>query len=51
MIRMRWGLDISQHQLTWDELGARATLAEDAGLDGVWPVRPRACGSARSSRA
>jgi F420-dependent oxidoreductase-like protein len=36
MIRMRWGLDISQHQLTWDELVARATLAEDAGLDGVW---------------
>jgi F420-dependent oxidoreductase-like protein len=33
---MRWGLDISQHQLTWDELVARAGLAEDAGLDGVW---------------
>jgi F420-dependent oxidoreductase-like protein len=33
---MRFGLDISQHQLTWDELVARARLAEDAGLDGVW---------------
>lgn len=33
---MRFGLDISQHQLTWDELVGRARLAEDAGLDGVW---------------
>jgi F420-dependent oxidoreductase-like protein len=33
---MRWGLDISQHQLTWDEIVSRARLAEEAGLDGVW---------------
>src|SRR4051812_11218583 len=33
---MRFGLDISQHQLTWDEIVSRARLAEDAGLDGVW---------------
>jgi F420-dependent oxidoreductase-like protein len=33
---MRFGLDIAQHQLTWDEIVARARLAEDAGLDGVW---------------
>jgi F420-dependent oxidoreductase-like protein len=33
---MRFGLDISQHQLTWEEIVVRATLAEDAGLDGVW---------------
>jgi F420-dependent oxidoreductase-like protein len=33
---LRFGLDISQHQLTWDELVERAKLAEDAGLDGVW---------------
>ena len=33
---MRFGLDISQHQLTWDEILSRAQLAEDAGLDGVW---------------
>jgi F420-dependent oxidoreductase-like protein len=33
---VRFGLDISQHQLSWDELVSRARLAEDAGLDGVW---------------
>ena len=33
---MRFGLDISQHQLTWDEIVSRARLAEDAALDGVW---------------
>jgi F420-dependent oxidoreductase-like protein len=33
---VRFGLDVSQHQLTWDEILARATLAENAGLDGVW---------------
>jgi F420-dependent oxidoreductase-like protein len=33
---VRFGLDISQHQLTWDEVLVRARLAEDAGLDGVW---------------
>ena len=33
---MRFGLDLSQHQLTWDETVSRAHLAEEAGLDGVW---------------
>jgi F420-dependent oxidoreductase-like protein len=33
---MRFGLDVSQHQLTWEEILARARLAEEAGLDGVW---------------
>jgi F420-dependent oxidoreductase-like protein len=33
---MRFGLDISQHQLTWEEVVSRAHLAEDAGFDGVW---------------
>jgi F420-dependent oxidoreductase-like protein len=33
---VRFGLDIAQHQLTWDEIVSRARLAEDAGLDGVW---------------
>jgi F420-dependent oxidoreductase-like protein len=33
---MRYGLDIAQHQLTFDEIVTRARLAEDAGLDGVW---------------
>lgn len=33
---MRFGIDISQHQLTWDELVDRARYAEDAGFDGAW---------------
>src|SRR5918911_461064 len=33
---MRLGLDISQHQLTWNEISDRASLAEVAGFDGVW---------------
>ena len=33
---MRFGLDVSQHQLTWAEILARAELAEDAGFEGVW---------------
>jgi F420-dependent oxidoreductase-like protein len=33
---MRFGLDISQHQLTWNEILSRAHLAEEAGLDGIW---------------
>jgi F420-dependent oxidoreductase-like protein len=33
---MRFGLDVSQHQLTWDEIVDRARLAEDAGFEGVW---------------
>ena len=33
---MRFGLDISQHQLPWPEIVDRARLAEDAQLDGVW---------------
>jgi F420-dependent oxidoreductase-like protein len=33
---MRFGLDVAQHQLTWDELLDRVRVAEEAGLDGVW---------------
>jgi F420-dependent oxidoreductase-like protein len=33
---MRFGLDIAQHQLAWDEIAARARFAEDAGFDGIW---------------
>lgn len=33
---MRFGLDIAQHQLTWEEILRRARLAEDAGFDGIW---------------
>jgi F420-dependent oxidoreductase-like protein len=33
---MRIGIDVSQHQLTWDELLARVKFAEEAGFDGAW---------------
>jgi F420-dependent oxidoreductase-like protein len=33
---MRFGLDISQHQLEWPEIVRRARFAEDAGFEGVW---------------
>jgi F420-dependent oxidoreductase-like protein len=33
---VRFGLDVAQHQLTWEEILSRTKLAEDAGLDGVW---------------
>ena len=33
---MRFGIDVSQHQLTWDELTSRVAFAEEAGFDGAW---------------
>lgn len=33
---MQLGLDISQHQLSWDEIVERSRFAEGAGFDGVW---------------
>lgn len=33
---MRLGIDVSQHQLTWDELLARVRFAEEAGFEGAW---------------
>jgi alkanesulfonate monooxygenase SsuD/methylene tetrahydromethanopterin reductase-like flavin-dependent oxidoreductase (luciferase family) len=33
---MRFGLDVAQHRLQWDELVRRAQLAEELGFDGVW---------------
>ncbi|MDQ3876787.1 MAG: TIGR03560 family F420-dependent LLM class oxidoreductase [Actinomycetota bacterium] len=33
---MRFGIDVSQHQLSWDELLRRTRHAEDAGFDGAW---------------
>lgn len=33
---MRFGLDISQHQLTWEELVARVRFAEELGFEGAW---------------
>jgi F420-dependent oxidoreductase-like protein len=33
---MKFGLDVSQHQLTWEELLHRTRLAEELGFDGAW---------------
>jgi F420-dependent oxidoreductase-like protein len=33
---MRIGIDVSQHQLTWDALLERVGFAEEAGFDGAW---------------
>lgn len=33
---MRFGLDVSQHQLSVDELIGRVRLAEEAGFEGAW---------------
>jgi F420-dependent oxidoreductase-like protein len=33
---MRFGIDIAQQRLEWDELVRRVRLAEQAGFDGVW---------------
>jgi F420-dependent oxidoreductase-like protein len=33
---MQLGLDVSQHQLTWEELLARVRFAEEAGFEGAW---------------
>jgi F420-dependent oxidoreductase-like protein len=33
---MRFGLDVAQHQLTWNEILERVRLAEQAGFEGAW---------------
>jgi len=33
---MRFGLDVAQQRMPWDEIVRRAKLAEDLGFDGVW---------------
>jgi F420-dependent oxidoreductase-like protein len=33
---VEYGLDLAQHQLTWDELRSRAHYAEEVGFAGVW---------------
>ncbi|MDQ4095653.1 MAG: TIGR03560 family F420-dependent LLM class oxidoreductase [Actinomycetota bacterium] len=33
---MKFGLDCSQHQLTWEEVLERVRFAEDTGFDGAW---------------
>ena len=36
MSGMRFGLDVAQQRMSWDELVRRVRLAEDLGFDGVW---------------
>ncbi|MGH8959156.1 MAG: LLM class flavin-dependent oxidoreductase [Acidimicrobiia bacterium] len=33
---MKFGLDVAQHQLTFEEILARVRLAEEAGFEGAW---------------
>jgi F420-dependent oxidoreductase-like protein len=33
---MRFGLDVAQQRMSWDEVVSRAQFAEDLGFDGVW---------------
>jgi F420-dependent oxidoreductase-like protein len=33
---MRFGLDVAQHRMPWDELVARVRFAEELGFDGAW---------------
>jgi F420-dependent oxidoreductase-like protein len=33
---MRFGLDVAQQRVSWDELVRRVKFAEDLGFDGVW---------------
>jgi F420-dependent oxidoreductase-like protein len=33
---VEFGLDVSQHRLSWDEIVDRARFAEEVGFDGVW---------------
>src|SRR5258707_9264267 len=33
---MRFGLDVAQQRMPWDELKGRVQFAEELGFDGVW---------------
>src|SRR5947207_541572 len=33
---MRFGLDVAQQRMPWDEIVSRVQFAEDLGFDGVW---------------
>lgn len=33
---MRFGLDVAQQRMTWDEVVSRVQFAEDLGFDGAW---------------
>ncbi len=36
MAAMRFGLDVAQQRMEWDELVSRAQFAEELGFDGLW---------------
>jgi F420-dependent oxidoreductase-like protein len=36
MTRMRFGVDIAQQRMEWDDLLGRVRLCEDLGFDGMW---------------
>jgi alkanesulfonate monooxygenase SsuD/methylene tetrahydromethanopterin reductase-like flavin-dependent oxidoreductase (luciferase family) len=36
LIAVRFGIDVAQQRMEWDELVARVHLGEELGLDGVW---------------
>jgi F420-dependent oxidoreductase-like protein len=33
---MRFGLDVAQHRMSWDEVVSRVRFAEDLGFEGAW---------------
>ena len=33
---MRFGLDVAQQRMPWDEVVSRVQLAEELGFDGAW---------------
>jgi len=33
---MRFGLDVAQQRVSWDEVVRRVKLAEELGFDGAW---------------
>ena len=39
---MRFGLDVAQQRMSWDELVSRIRFAEELGFDGAWGCSSRA---------
>ncbi len=33
---MRFGLDVAQQRMPWDEVSSRVRFAEELGFDGAW---------------
>jgi alkanesulfonate monooxygenase SsuD/methylene tetrahydromethanopterin reductase-like flavin-dependent oxidoreductase (luciferase family) len=36
MVAMRFGIDVAQQRMPWDELTSRVQFAEEVGFDGAW---------------